>query len=1550
MRLSKTPCGSSQASISPRCALPGRRRAQTVLLGAAMVAAVAGAAIAPSSSLALGTPTHGAGFHPRAARLPRGYVRLPGETVAALRRAVADGALRAVGATSAELTEPITVTVTLRRSDQAGFQRFLTGVTSPGSPEYRHYLTGRQLTRRYGPSRAAYGAVWSWLAASGFRITAGAGDRLTISARAPRRRVEAAFHTTLRQYSNGSFANVTGPALPRRIAGYVQSVDGLADVGKPTAPVVSTFEEARDECVNGVVAVLSPFVPTGTPSWNVWTRVKVAVPALLNSRYGLVGAIGRALTVATLADVAAVGAGAVGGYCLGLVLQATWATLTDPPVPEKIGLLEFDTFNRRDVSDWLTLLHGSPAAVGQLSEVPVNGGVSAPGAGESEVLLDIDAALGAVAGVPGTSVAVYDAAPQTSFAAMFNTMIEDGDTIISNSWAQCEDETPAAEARGIDSILAQAAASGITVLNGTGDHGSTCLDGSPDTVSVPADSPHATAVGGTSVHLGPGITYEGESWWNGAGSTPGAGQGGFGVSRLFPRPPYQNGLSSAPGRSVPDLAVDADPRSGIGLCQADAGGCPDGQLYGGTSMAAPELAGEIAVLDQTLGSNIGYLNTALYPLANTPAFHTPAEMSTDFAHVGLGDPDPGQIDLALTHASVGPVDPETSFVGSTSEVPADGSTAATVRVDLRDRNGFAVAGKAVTLGASAGSAVISPPSGPSNGTTGSVIFEVTDAVPQTVTLTAKDTSDGVTLATPARVTFVPPAATGAEISASPTTVADDGASTATIKVYLENGLERPAVSKTVKLGGGGSAAITPESGEAVTNAEGVATFTATDTADETVTFTAVDVTDAGLPVPGSAAVNFEPSASRGCPDTAPAPVEGSGIAVGPFVSSLPMASAESSTFGGGILWHHAPCQGAEPTFDLSGNMFVPNETSGEIYEFGPGGGAAGPATALPDARFERYQLLGLAFGRKDRLYATLWSTEYGNGRGPQVVELDPATGAVERVIATAAKGLPDFPKFLAVDPISGDVFTGDDGQGSGTEDAKVTRIVDSEGTEPKPTPYADVGGVQLSMAFAPDGTLYVGVGTGPDENSIVAVTASDSEKPGTVTPIKTLAKTPMGVAVAESDAEGHATALDVVEASGSIDRVDLTKTPATSTTIATREPPTYVQGAAVGPDGCLYYDDQNSLLKITGTSQACPAGAHSVSPRIALADSGPANPPTGSQTTVTATLTNFPDVADADVTFLLTGPNGRVKLVHPDASGSASFSYAGVFPGVDTIKALAESAGKEVESAPLLVHWTAGKETSVLSLNESQASGPLGQPAKLTATLSDISHEPATPIAGASVAISLTGHTCVAITNAEGNASCPIMPTGPLALDTITATYGGSETYTPSTASGLFADGGVGLGTPVAGGPPAPTAPTISRLTESHRRWREGSRLARASARKRKHGRKPPVGTTFAFVLNEPATVKFTFTTPATGRKVRNRCAAPNKHNANHKHCTHTITAGTLSVSGRAGTNQVIFQGRISPSKKLRPGRYTVALTATNASGKSAPARLAFVIVASIGG
>jgi hypothetical protein len=125
------------------------------------------------------------------------------------------------------------------------------------------------------------------------------------------------------------------------------------------------------------------------------------------------------------------------------------------------------------------------------------------------------------------------------------------------------------------------------------------------------------------------------------------------------------------------------------------------------------------------------------------------------------------------------------------------------------------------------------------------------------------------------------------------------------------------------------------------------------------------------------------------------------------------------------------------------------------------------------------------------------------------------------------------------------------------------------------------------------------------------------------------------------------------------------------------------------------------------------------------------------------------------------------------------------------------------------------------------------------------------------------------------------------------------------------------------------TPPTITAAGQSASIWREGSRLA-SLARKQK----PPIGTTFSFALNERASVSFAFTQRVAGRTVNGKCVAQSKKRRHKSACKPTVTAGTLSFIGHAGTNKVSFQGRISSAKRLAPGRYTLVVTATNAAGQ----------------
>jgi hypothetical protein len=84
-----------------------------------------------------------------------------------------------------------------------------------------------------------------------------------------------------------------------------------------------------------------------------------------------------------------------------------------------------------------------------------------------------------------------------------------------------------------------------------------------------------------------------------------------------------------------------------------------------------------------------------------------------------------------------------------------------------------------------------------------------------------------------------------------------------------------------------------------------------------------------------------------------------------------------------------------------------------------------------------------------------------------------------------------------------------------------------------------------------------------------------------------------------------------------------------------------------------------------------------------------------------------------------------------------------------------------------------------------------------------------------------------------------------------------------------------------------------------------------------------------------------TFSQPKTGRKVRGRCRALSRSNRRKPRCTIPNLRGALRVTAHAGANILRFQGRLSRTKRLRAGTYTVTLTATDQAGNTSRPRTA---------
>jgi kumamolisin len=1313
-------------------------------------------------------------------------VRLPGHLLSAIEHATP--LPKAPGADK----EPVTLTLVLNHSDQIGFDRYLHDVYDSTSPHFRQFLDQREIARRFGPSPTAYDRVRGYLLAKGFQVVEDSANRLTITVRGTRAAAELAFEVPIRNYRIGSrefYANTGDPALPRAIWPYAKGVLGLSNYGTIKRAVVACSTQDPFAC--GAAVVACNFVgdsirgaPTFGPfGWLVAAEYKaacalIALGLMSNPTRGTNGA-GQAVALFS----AAPGAG------------------------QTIGLVEFDSFKASDVEDYLTLLTslGVPTApLANLSVVPVNGGVAAPGFAEHEVLLDIDAIMTAA---PGAQVAVYEAPFRGagSFQSVLNRMINDDVSIISNSWYYCESHTTQADVSSIDTLFQQAAAAGISVFNATGDSGSTCA-GSPNTASVPASSPNATAVGGSSPTPGIGLVYGTESWWDGSDDAARGGQGGFGLSRFFPRPSYQNGLVASSMRSIPDVVLNADPATGLMVCQANKGGCPTGLLYGGTSFAAPRLAAYAAMINQSLGHNIGAFNAAVYPFANSPAFHSATSMGSDFAHVGLGSPNVDVLSVMLAGDTAGPPDPtlsqvrlETAIVPLGTDavqvpllpdvrvngsplvpiLPADGLTEGTIVVHLVDANGHSVSGKTVTLTANGGHAQITPVSGVSTVDNGAVVFRVTDLTPETVTLTARDTTDGIQLSQTASITFGVPRASGFGLQAFPTTVTADGINTTTITVTLQDALGRPTPGKLVNVSQGSGHSVISGPNPATTDSNGQIVFTAANQLAETVTYTAVDVTDGGVSFPGSTSVTFINGPNNGCGNGNPVPAPGfevTAFATG-FVS-------RNFTFGS-INFGGCPGTGGM-AFDPSGNLYVSDLPTGNIYKFGPGGGVANNGTLITSSPIGP-GVGGLAFDMSGNLYAARAATT-GNYSTGAILQINPSTGAVMRTVASGIT----CPLSVQSDPLSGDLFTTDSCTGGGANPS-IWRISNPSSPSPVTTVYATLPSTPNSgPVFAPNGTLYAKSGPLATGSSVVQVGGTNTTSPPAVTTLANVGITTGAMVAQGAQPNGAAAFLLLNQAMGAslpnvLTTLDLTTNPPSTSAIMSETglTPSFVQ-QALGPDGCVYWAQGVAVFKVTDSTGACsyslptPAASLLLTP-ITVSP----NPAQGTPVTFTATFHYVSVPADTPVVFAVSGANPQVKMMRTDANGEASFTYAGSLTGADSVVATATVGTQSVTSNVAKVNWAPGGHTTFCNLNLSPQGGTVGTPSTLSVSLFDASASPSAAVTGATVDLAVGNQFCTGVTDASGVATCMLTP-DTAGLLSMGATFAGSTQLLGTTCSTSF--------------------------------------------------------------------------------------------------------------------------------------------------------------------
>lgn len=524
----------------------------------------------------------------------------------------------ALGAASARSPIAVHIAVALRSRNPAALAAYVRAVSTPGSPEYRLYLTPAEFARRFGATAGQVAAVRGALSQRGLRSGALSAGGLSLRVSTTRVALTRAF-APLAERDRAVAAAAAVTALGARASAAVQTIVGLNGDWAPKPLLVRSA-----------------------------TRTAASTPAAR-------APIARADTVSGGAQPCAAAqqdATAAGAYTENQIASAygfpgLYRT-GDQGAGITVAVYELEPDDPADIAAYQAC-YGTGA---RISYISVDGGAGT-GAGTGEAALDIENLIGLA---PDVNVLVYQgpnsgegnpgSGPYDTLSEIVN---QDRARVVSISWGQCEQMLGQADAAAEYTLFQQAAVQGQSVVAATGDNGAQdCYEpGSApeDTLAAvddPAAQPLVTGVGGTSLtSLGPPPI---QTAWNDGGSLAldqaQTGASGGGASSFWPMPAAQADARPSLGvrdheppaavcagqigacRLVPDVSADADPRDGYLIFWNGAGsvaGQQQGwQAIGGTSGAAPVWAALLALADASRGcatGSVGYANPALYRAA-----------------------------------------------------------------------------------------------------------------------------------------------------------------------------------------------------------------------------------------------------------------------------------------------------------------------------------------------------------------------------------------------------------------------------------------------------------------------------------------------------------------------------------------------------------------------------------------------------------------------------------------------------------------------------------------------------------------------------------------------------------------------------------------------------------------------------------------------------------------------------------------------------------------------------------------------------------------------
>lgn len=525
---------------------------------------------------------------------------------------------------AAPADETIEGEIYFRLRDPKGAAALATTVSTPGSPQYRKWVGPATWINRFSPPQGRYDAMVARLERAGLTITGTPQSRLFVVFRGTSAQLGRAFGTTLHSYTVAGHrlaAPASAPTLSADVAGDVAGMEldqgrlltrpnsvALADTGSATpASTAPRADQVKGSipCSTYYGEKTAALPADGGTSYD--TYLCGYEPGQLRSAYGVpAGLDGSGQTVAII---------------------------------DAFGSDAASTL--RDVNTY-SANHGTPPLAHFENTVAPTFYDQAlcgePSGWQGEEMLDLDAVHGMA---PAAAIHYFGAFNCGGGIDVALSQILDRRlaTIVSNSYGNLGEVVPADAIMGQENQHLQAAAEGIGLYYSSGDSGDEAANLGTPQPDYEASSPWVTAVGGTSTGIAQDGSVAAEAGW-GSNAAPVltdgdstyvdfqgaffAGGAGGGRSTKFAQPDYQRGVVPdrlAGGMRVsPDIAADADPYTGlrIGLSPIDDATMQKGGYveltYGGTSLASPLVAAQMAMVQQLSGQTVGFANPALYAL------------------------------------------------------------------------------------------------------------------------------------------------------------------------------------------------------------------------------------------------------------------------------------------------------------------------------------------------------------------------------------------------------------------------------------------------------------------------------------------------------------------------------------------------------------------------------------------------------------------------------------------------------------------------------------------------------------------------------------------------------------------------------------------------------------------------------------------------------------------------------------------------------------------------------------------------------------------------